>query len=169
MTRKRKRLLLLLICGLSLSLASTLILSAFSSNLVFFVSPSELTTSTYGGRKLRLGGLVARGTVERSSSTGSAGVRFIVTDGNADVLVVYRGILPDLFREGQGVVVLGARNADGVFQASEVLAKHDETYMPKDVAEALKKSGRWNPDTGQQPPVSNREEQVRPNAGLPRR
>ena len=81
----------------------------------------------------------------KRSSGGQAGAQFKVTDGNASVLVVYKGILPDLFREGQGVVVLGVEQPDGVFRASEVLAKHDETYMPKEVAEALKKSGRWNP------------------------
>jgi cytochrome c-type biogenesis protein CcmE len=110
--------------------------------LVFFVSPSDLAKSGSSGRQV-LGGLVEQGTVEKSSG-GQAGARLRVTDGNASILVTFTGILPDLFREGQGVVVLGAE-ADGVFQASEVLAKHDETYMPKEVAEALKKSGRWNP------------------------
>jgi cytochrome c-type biogenesis protein CcmE len=105
------------------------------------------------GRQVRLGGLVEQGTVEKSSG-GQAGARFKVTDGNASVLVTFKGILPDLFREGQGVVVLGVDQIDGVFRASEVLAKHDETYMPKEVADALKKSGRWNPAAGPPPPAS---------------
>jgi cytochrome c-type biogenesis protein CcmE len=100
-----------------------------------------------------LGGLVQQGTVEKTSG-GQAGAQFNVTDGNASIRVIYKGILPDLFREGQGVVVLGTEQADGVFRASEVLAKHDETYMPKEVADALKKSGRWNPAAGSPPPAS---------------
>jgi cytochrome c-type biogenesis protein CcmE len=152
-TRKKRRLIVLLVCGIGLGSAAALTLSAFSDNLVFFVSPSDLTKSSANGRQMRLGGLVEQGTVAKSSG-GEAGARFKVTDGNASVAVVYKGILPDLFREGQGVVVLGVERADGVFQASEVLAKHDETYMPKEVAEALKKSGRWNPATGAPPPVS---------------
>jgi cytochrome c-type biogenesis protein CcmE len=153
MTRKKRRLIVLLVCGVGLGSAAALTLSAFSDNLVFFVSPTDLEKVTPNGRQMRLGGLVEQGTVERSSG-GQAGARFKVTDGNASVLVSYKGILPDLFREGQGVVVLGVEQADGVFRASEVLAKHDETYMPKEVAEALKKSGRWNPATGSPPPAS---------------
>jgi cytochrome c-type biogenesis protein CcmE len=153
MTRKKRRLMVLLACGIGLGSAAALTLSAFSDNLVFFVSPSDLGKSGSTGRQMRLGGLVEQGTVERSTS-GQAGVRFKVTDGSASVVVAYKGILPDLFREGQGVVVLGVEQPDGVFRASEVLAKHDETYMPKEVAEALKKSGRWNPATGSPPPAS---------------
>lgn len=153
MTRKKRRLIVLLVCGLGLGSAAALTLSAFSDNLVFFVSPTDLAKATPNGRQMRLGGLVEQGTVEKSSG-GQAGARFKVTDGNASVPVSYKGILPDLFREGQGVVVLGIEQADGVFRASEVLAKHDETYMPKEVAEALKKSGRWNPATGSPPPAS---------------
>ena len=153
MTRKRRRLVILLVCGVGLGSAAALTLSAFSDNLVFFVSPSDLAKATPNGRQMRLGGLVQQGSVERSSG-GVAGARFKVTDGSASVPVAYKGILPDLFREGQGVVVLGTEQADGVFRASEVLAKHDETYMPKEVAEALKKSGRWNPANGSSPPAS---------------
>jgi cytochrome c-type biogenesis protein CcmE len=153
MTRKKRRLLLLLVCGIGLGSATALTLSAFSDNLVFFVSPSDLSKSAPSGRQVRLGGLVQQGTVEKTSG-GQAGARFNVTDGNASILVIYKGILPDLFREGQGVVVLGTEQTDGVFRASEVLAKHDETYMPKEVADALKKSGRWNPATGSPPPAS---------------
>ena len=167
MTRKHKRLVLILACGLGLGSAAALTLTAFSDNLVYFVSPSDLAKSDHTGRQLRLGGLVEQGTVERSSSTGSAGVRFKVTDGTADVPVIYKGILPDLFREGQGVIVLGLREPDGVFRASEVLAKHDETYMPKEVAEALKKSGRWNPGAGPPPPASTWNEPAKQVTGQP--
>lgn len=153
MTRKRRRLIVLLVCAIGVGSATALTLSAFSDNLVFFVSPSDLAKGTPNGRQMRLGGLVQQGTVERSSN-GIAGATFKVTDGNASVPVAYKGILPDLFREGQGVVVLGVEQSDGVFKASEVLAKHDETYMPKEVEEALKKSGRWNPAAGAPPPAS---------------
>jgi cytochrome c-type biogenesis protein CcmE len=162
MTRKKRRLMVLLACGIGLGSAAALTLSAFSDNLVFFVSPSDLGKSGSTGRQMRLGGLVEQGTVERSTS-GQAGVRFKVTDGSASVVVAYKGILPDLFREGQGVVVLGVEQPDGVFRASEVLAKHDETYMPKEVAEALKKSGRWNPATGSPPPASTWNASAKPS------
>ncbi len=153
MTRKKRRMIVLLVCGIGLGSAAALVLSAFSDNLVFFVSPTDLAKSTSMGRQVRLGGLVEQGTVVKTTG-GQAGAQFKVTDGNASVLVVYKGVLPDLFREGQGVVVLGVEQTDGHFRASEVLAKHDETYMPKEVAEALKKSGRWNPATGSPPPSS---------------
>jgi len=104
---------------------------------------------------------VEQGTVEKSSG-GQAGVEFKVTDGAASVPVVFKGILPDLFREGQGVVVLGVEQPNGVFRASEVLAKHDETYMPKEVADALKKSGRWNPAAGPPPPASTWNQTAKP-------
>jgi cytochrome c-type biogenesis protein CcmE len=152
MTRKKQRLLTFFICGFGLCSATALTLSAFSDNLVFFVSPSDLAKSGPNGRQMRLGGLVQQGTVEKSAN-GQPGAQFRITDGSASVLVIYRGILPDLFREGQGVVVLGVGQPDGVFHASEVLAKHDETYMPKDVADAMKRSGRWNPAIGS-PPAS---------------
>jgi cytochrome c-type biogenesis protein CcmE len=154
MTRKNRRLLVLLVCGLCLASSAALILSAFSDSLVFFVSPSDLARSDRAGRQVRLGGLVEQGTVQRSSD-GRAGARFKVTDGKASVLVAFGGVLPDLFREGQGVVVLGVEQPGGVFRASEVLAKHDENYMPKEVADALKKSGRWNPASGSPPPASS--------------
>jgi cytochrome c-type biogenesis protein CcmE len=153
MTRKKRRMMVLVVCGIGLGSAVALTLSAFSDNLVFFVSPSDLAKSTTVGRQVRLGGLVEQGTVVKTSG-GQANVQFKVTDGAASVPVVYRGILPDLFREGQGVVVLGAQQTDGIFRASEVLAKHDETYMPKEVADALKRSGQWNPATGSPPPAA---------------
>ena len=151
MTRKKRRLVLLLVCGIGVGSAAALTLSAFSENLMYFVSPSDLTKSDYNGRPVRLGGLVEAGTVKRPDKS-SADVSFMVTDGKSSVPVTYKGILPDLFREGQGVVVLGAARSDGTFRASEVLAKHDETYMPKEVVDALKKSGQWNPATGAPPP-----------------
>jgi cytochrome c-type biogenesis protein CcmE len=154
----------LLVCGIGLGSATALTLSAFSDNLVFFVSPSDLSKSTPSGRQVRLGGLVQQGTVERTSGR-QAGAQFDVTDGNASVRVTYKGILPDLFREGQGVVVLGTEQTDGVFRASEVLAKHDETYMPKEVADALKKSGRWNPGAGSPPPASTWNVPAKPSGG----
>ncbi|CAH2600431.1 periplasmic heme chaperone [Rhodovastum atsumiense] len=155
MTRKRRRLVLLLVCGLGLGTATALVLTAFSDNMVFFVAPSEVATKApTGGRIFRLGGLVEAGSVERLRQDGKPAVRFRITDGAAAVAVTYIGILPDLFREGQGVVTLGALQPDGGFRASEVLAKHDETYMPREVAEALKKSGHWNPENGAPPPAS---------------
>jgi cytochrome c-type biogenesis protein CcmE len=152
-TRKKRRLLILLICGVGLGSGTALILSAFSDNLVFFMSPTDLAKSGFSERQIRLGGLVEQGTVQKSSD-GRAGVRFKVTDGHTSVAVVYKGILPDLFREGQGVVVMGVEQSNGVFRASEVLAKHDETYMPKEVADGLKRSGRWDPAAGPPPPAS---------------
>ena len=150
MTRKRRRLYLLLACAVGLGSATALTLSAFSDNLVFFVSPSDLAAKAAHGRTVRLGGLVQQGSVHR----GAGGASFRVTDGNKSVAVTYSGILPDLFREGQGVVTLGTLQPDGTFRASEVLAKHDETYMPKEVADALKKSGHWNPSAGPPPPAA---------------
>jgi cytochrome c-type biogenesis protein CcmE len=149
-TRKRRRMYVLLACGIGLGSAAALTLTAFSDNLVFFVSPSDVATKGASGRTVRLGGLVEQGSVQR----GAGGATFKVTDGNSAVTVRYAGILPDLFREGQGVVTLGTLQPDGSFKASEVLAKHDETYMPKEVAEALKKSGQWKPETGAPPPSS---------------
>jgi cytochrome c-type biogenesis protein CcmE len=149
MTKKRRRLALLLVCGLGVGSAAALTLMAFRQNLMYFVSPTDLAKANYDGRQVRLGGLVQQGSVKRNEA---ALVTFKVTDGKSAVPVTYKGILPDLFREGQGVVVLGAAGTDGVFRASEVLAKHDENYMPKEVVEALKKSGEWNPATGAPPP-----------------
>ncbi len=163
MTHKKRRLLIILTCGIGVGSAAALSLSALSDNLVFFVSPSDLAKSAPSGRQVRLGGLVEQGSVQKSSG-GQASVQFKVTDGNASVPVVFKGILPDLFREGQGVVVSGIEEPGGVLRASEVLAKHDETYMPKEVAEALKKSGRWNPGAGLPPPASTWNQQAsRPN------
>jgi cytochrome c-type biogenesis protein CcmE len=154
MTRKRRRLWILVACGIGFGSATALTLSAFSSNLVYFVSPSDLAKQPMNGRTVRLGGLVAQGSVHRVTVDGKPTATFNVTDGKDAVKVSYVGILPDLFREGQGVVVLGTLQTGGTFRASEVLAKHDENYMPKEVEEALKKSGRWNPNSGEPPPAA---------------
>jgi cytochrome c-type biogenesis protein CcmE len=152
MTRKRRRLAVLLACGLGLGSAAALTLSAFSDNMVFFIAPSDIAAKAPGPRRIfRLGGLVQAGSLQRTEQGGKPSARFRVTDGNASVEVNYTGILPDLFREGQGVVTLGRLRPDGSFAAEEVLAKHDETYMPKEVADALKKSGHWNPNQGPPP------------------
>ena len=142
MTRKRRRLYLLLTGLALLGAAAALVLTAFEESLVFFYSPTEVATREIAPeQRFRLGGLVE----ENSVSRGADGVttRFRVTDLTNAVPVSFRGLLPDLFREGQGVVAEGYLNGDGVFVASEVLAKHDENYMPPEVAEALKKSGQW--------------------------
>jgi cytochrome c-type biogenesis protein CcmE len=154
MTRKRRRLWILVACGVGFGSATALTLSAFSSNLVFFVSPSDLAKQPDNGRSVRLGGLVKEGSVHRETVDGRPVATFGVTDGKATVKVNYTGILPDLFREGQGVVVLGTLQPGGTFRASEVLAKHDENYMPKEVADALKRSGHWDPAAGPPPPAS---------------
>lgn len=154
-TRKGRRLAVLLVCLVGLGSAAGLTLLAFSDNLVFFVTPHDLTEKPPpAGRALRLGGLVENGSVARDRRDGRPVARFRITDGRASVDVEFSGILPDLFREGQGVVTLGMLRQDGSFLASEVLAKHDETYMPPEVAEALKKSGQWKPESGQAPPAA---------------
>jgi len=142
MTRKGKRLTLIFGALGVLGVAAGLILFALRDNIVFFYTPSEFAKKHPApGARLRVGGLVEQGSVRRD--TGGK-VDFVVTDGDRGELpVVYTGLLPDLFREGQGVVAEGTLGTDGVFHADSVLAKHDERYMPKDVAEALKKQGVW--------------------------
>lgn len=141
MTRKQRRLALIASAGVALSLAAGLILFALRDNIVFFYGPSELAQKPpQPGARLRIGGLVKQGSFTRE---GGEAVRFVVTDLKADVAVAYKGLLPDLFREGQGVVAEGRFGADHVFQADSVLAKHDERYMPREVADALKKQGVW--------------------------
>ena len=146
MTRKRRRLYVVGLGMLGIFAAAALVLTAFQENLVFFYSPSDLTEkSVPPGRRIRLGGLVEEGSIERRDGPI---VHFRVTDLSQSTPVVYEGLLPDLFREGQGVVTEGTLGPDGVFAAREVLAKHDETYMPPEVVEALKKSGQWQPEKG---------------------
>jgi cytochrome c-type biogenesis protein CcmE len=141
MTRKRRRLVWLAAGMVVLAAATAMVLSAFSDNLVFFYGPSELAAKHIPpGRRIRIGGLVEQGSVVHRNGRE---VDFRVTDGKTALKVTYTGILPDLFREGQGVVAEGRLGDDGVFAASSVLAKHDEKYMPPEVADALKKAGRW--------------------------
>ena len=155
MTRKSRRLSIILVCGLGLGSAAALSLSAMSSNLVFFMVPSAIAAAPPPpDRTIRLGGMVTRGSLAHEVVDGSPAVRFVVTDGRSAITVRYVGILPDLFREGQSVVALGNVVGPGRFVAQEVLAKHDETYMPRDVEEALRKSGRWNPADGPPPAAS---------------
>jgi cytochrome c-type biogenesis protein CcmE len=138
--RKQQRLILVAITLALLGGASGLVLYALSDSVAFFVTPSDIATGKASAdKRFRLGGLVVDGSVERRDGT----VRFRLTDQANEVPVSYRGILPDLFREGQGIVAQGVLGADGVFTASEVLAKHDENYMPPEVAEALKRAGVW--------------------------
>ena len=142
MTPKRKRLWLVLGSVAVLGFAATLVLTALSDNIVFFYSPTQIAEKQIPPeRRFRMGGLVEAGSVTKSPD--GQVTRFKVTDTNKTVDVVYRGLLPDLFREGQGVVAEGSLGIDGVFVAREILAKHDENYMPPEVAKALKDSGQW--------------------------
>jgi cytochrome c-type biogenesis protein CcmE len=144
MTRKGKRLTLIGGAMAILGVAAGLMLFALRDNIVFFYTPSELAKKqTASGARLRIGGLVKEGTVVKNGQD----VRFTVTDKTSDVTVSYTGLLPDLFREGQGVVVDGVLQPSGGFRADSVLAKHDERYMPRDVADALKKQGVWQGET----------------------
>ena len=145
MKRKHKRLTFVGLALLLIGAAAALTLSAFEENIVFFQSPTDILTKNIPpNKRLRLGGLVEEGSIKKQ---GDAVVTFRITDMTNTVNVSYRGILPDLFREGQGVVTEGVYIA-GVFTADEVLAKHDETYMPPEVADALKKSELWNKGNG---------------------
>jgi cytochrome c-type biogenesis protein CcmE len=147
MTRKRRRLTAVLAGMATLGLAAFLVLTAFSDNLVFFYSPSDLKTKHVPfERQLRIGGLVEEHSVTREADGKT--IDFRVTDGNNTVAVSFTGGLPDLFREGQGVVAEGVLKRDGSFLASNVLAKHDEKYMPPEVADALKRSGHWQEGSG---------------------
>lgn len=155
MTRRRRRLIAILACGVGLGSAAGLTLAAMGTTMELFLTPNRIAAAPPPGRAFRLGGLVEAGSVLRTSEDGTPSTRFRITDGGtAAVMVVFSGILPDLFREGQGIVAAGTLRPDGVFEASEVLAKHDENYIPKDVADALRASGRWKPETGQKPPLS---------------
>jgi cytochrome c-type biogenesis protein CcmE len=144
MTRKQRRLVLIGTAGTTLALAAALVLTAFQQSIVFFNTPSDLSTQDLApDQRIRLGGLVEEGSVIRGQGTE---VSFAITDELATVEVLYEGILPDLFREGQGIVAEGILDTEGVFMADTVLAKHDENYMPKEVADALKEKGVWKPD-----------------------
>jgi len=153
--KKKRRLMLLLLAGLGLGTATALALTAFQNNIVFFLSPSDvLAKPPAGERAFRLGGLVEAGSVERrTGADGRPAATFRVTDGANAISVTYTGVLPDLFREGQGVVTLGRLLPDGSFRATEVLARHDENYMPPEVADALRRAGHWDPAAGPPPPA----------------
>ena len=144
MTRKRRRLSLIAAAGAVLALSVGLVLVALNDRIVFFYAPSDVAEKHIApGTRVRLGGLVAEGSLKRGTD---GTVAFVITDTAATVPVSYHGILPDLFREGQGVVAEGAFDAHGAFAADSVLAKHDETYMPREVADALKAQGHWQGD-----------------------
>jgi len=134
--KRKKRLTLILFMVLGVSTAVGLLMYSLSQNINLFMTPTQIASGEAPvGRTIRAGGLVEPGTVERDDS--GLGVRFVVTDGRSEVTIAYEGILPDLFREGQGIVAMGKLGEDGVFVASEVLAKHDENYMPPEVQDAL--------------------------------
>ena len=147
MTRKQRRLSLIGGSVGVLAVAVALMLNAFRDNIVFFNSPSDVAEKhVMPGTRIRLGGLVKTGSLVRGDNMS---IHFEVTDGSHETKVAYRGVLPDLFREGQGVVAEGAFDPAGLFNADTILAKHDETYMPKEVADALTKSGHWKDEYGQ--------------------
>lgn len=146
MRRRDQRLMMIGGAGAVLVLAMTLTFVGLRDSVVYFVAPSELAEKAQAGQRLRLGGLVVDGTVQRGDDGATT---FEVTDGAAVTLVRYDGVLPDLFREGQGVVCEGRWTPGQAFEADRVLARHDETYMPREVAEALKERGEWK---GASPP-----------------
>jgi len=138
-TRKR-RLIGVLVIVIGVGIAAVVAIKSLNENMLFFVSPTDVKEQSLpAGKRFRLGGLVENGSVSRASD--SLAVTFVVTDGPASVDVRFDGILPDLFREGQGIIAIGELTPDGHFEAAEVLAKHDEKYMPPEVADALEKSG----------------------------
>jgi cytochrome c-type biogenesis protein CcmE len=141
MTRKKRRLVLISSALALLCLALGLVLMALRDNIVFFYTPTQLAEKhPTPGARLRIGGLVKQGSLVKGESRD---VSFVITDNEKELATTYTGLLPDLFREGQGVVADGVLASDGKFRADSVLAKHDERYMPRDVAEALKKQGVW--------------------------
>ncbi len=141
MTRKGRRLMLIGLAGVVLIVAAGLILYALSDRIVFFNTPTEVADGKLPpGTRIRLGGMVEEGSLQKGAD---GKVSFVVTDGNGEVPVAYTGILPDLFREGQGVVTEGVLTPGRTLDADTVLAKHDERYMPKEVVDALKAQGRW--------------------------
>jgi cytochrome c-type biogenesis protein CcmE len=146
MTRKNRRMAVIVLGLMMLGTGAALVLTAMNDAIVFFFSPSEMKERPLAmGQRIRLGGLVEEGSVVKQGST----VSFTVTDTVERIPVRYTGVLPDLFREGQGVVAEGQLTGAGVFEVSSVLAKHDENYMPREVADALKKTGHWQPGEGE--------------------
>jgi cytochrome c-type biogenesis protein CcmE len=146
MRRRDQRLMMIAAAGAVLVLAMTLTFMGLRNSIIYFVAPSDLAEKAAPDRLVRLGGLVVEGTVAR---TEDGATQFEVTDGVTTVTVRYEGLLPDLFREGQGVVAEGRWRPGEAFEAERVLARHDETYMPREVAEALKERGEWK---GSAPP-----------------
>jgi cytochrome c-type biogenesis protein CcmE len=141
MTRKQRRLTLIGVAGCVLAVALGLVLYAMNDTIVFFNSPADVQAkNVQPGTRFRLGGLVKEGSVQRDRDQQ---ISFEVMDGQGSILVRYKGLLPDLFREGQGIVAEGALEGPGVFRADTVLAKHDENYMPREVADALRRQGHW--------------------------
>lgn len=148
MTRKQRRLVTLAVIGGILAVAAFLVLNALNESIVFFFGPSEVAQKNMpAGTRMRVGGLVKTGSVVRDQKR----VSFVVSDGAQDITISYEGILPDLFREGQGVVAEGRLGPNMTFQAETVLAKHDEKYMPREVADSLKKQGHWQGAADNQP------------------
>ena len=143
MRRRDQRLMMIGAAGAVLVLAATLTFAGLRESVVYFVAPSELAEKAQPGQRVRLGGLVVEGTVRRDAD---GATRFAVTDGAVQGVVRYAGLLPDLFREGQGVVAEGSWRPGEAFEAERVLARHDENYMPREVAEALKERGEWKGD-----------------------
>lgn len=149
MTRRQRRLTLIGISLAVLGLAAALALSALRESIVFFYSPTEIAEKGVApGTRIRIGGLVKEASLQKNGLD----ARFEVTDGAKVLAVTYRGVLPDLFREKQGIVAEGALDASGVFRADTVLAKHDENYMPKEVADSLKKQGHWKEEAAESSP-----------------
>lgn len=141
MTPRQRRMVWVALIVIGVSIATFLALAAFQKNLLYFYTPSQIEAGDAPtGYSFRIGGLVEKGSVHRDPA--SLAVRFTLTDGAAEVTVFYDGILPDLFREGQGIIAIGQLQPDGLFKATQVLAKHDENYMPPEVADALRKSGK---------------------------
>ena len=141
MKPRHKKLTIIIASVAALGLSATLVLDAFQSNLVFFFSPTQVAANEAPqGKSFRIGGLVEEGSVKRQSD--GVTVKFVVTDTAKVIPVVYTGILPDLFKEGKGVVAQGKLSSDGVFRADEVLAKHDENYMPPEAAAALEQASK---------------------------
>lgn len=146
MGRKQKRLLVIGGVGVVLAVALTLILMALSNQIVYFYTPSDIATKhVVAGEAIRLGGMVKDGSWKKNGDANS----FVLSDGKGDITAHFSGILPDLFREGQGIVAEGSMAPDGTFTATNVLAKHDENYIPKEIVDEMKKRGDWQPDNPQ--------------------
>ena len=161
MTRKQRRLTMIGGALAVLAIAAGLVLNALRDSIVFFSTPQMVAEKQIpAGKRFRLGGMVEQGSLVRGDNLA---VSFKVSDGGATLPVNYKGILPGLFREGQGVVAEGALDASGVFKADTVLAKHDENYMPKEVADALKKQGRWQEGQGGKPVMSQGASSAKPS------